>query len=220
MPYPRIWADYLHAMTTPSPIHFYRVTFIAVERIKALIDMPLEDKPRVPYAGFDLRDIQDYNLENLEDYNLSGQGDGAGVVDMIGATDVSTTISVWLLLLFELFRAPSRLVGDDFRRRRITMLGMRVGGVGGRPLSAALTPVTETGTETGAGTGDEQKTTIENFLEMVAELLRLSHKLKEGSYLLCIKVIAAMNWQVPAKDLVGSTEVPPPLPLTRLRPFI
>lgn len=193
MPYPKIWIDYLHAMDKPSPIHTYRVTFVAVERIKVLVDMPPEEKPLVPYAGFDMRDIKDFNLENLEEYNLSGETQRQQY-DMIGATDVATTIAVWLLLLFEIFRAPSRLIGDDFRRRRIALLGMS----------------SRTSTTASSSSPSEEldkMSTTENFLEMVSDLLSLSDKLKESSYLSCIKVIAAINWQIPSKDLVGSTEV-------------
>lgn len=123
---------------------------------------------------------------------------------MVGATDVATTIAVWLLLLFEIYRSPSRLIGDDFRRRRIALLGMNLG-TGGAGEGVATGVVL-------SGEEDQQTCTMENFLEMVSDLLCLSSKFKESSYLLCLKVIAAINWQVPAKDLVGSTEVYAPLP--------
>ena len=45
------------------------------------------------------------------------------------------------------------------------------------------------------------------FLATLSELLLCSHKLKEDSSLILIKVVAAVNWQVPEKDLVGSTEI-------------
>jgi hypothetical protein len=208
LPYPKIWSDYLHAMLKPSPLHFYRVTYIAVERMKVLVEMPPEEKPAVPYAGFDSRDVKDFNMENMEEFDLSnGEGTAAkGVYEMIGATDVATTIAVWLLLLFEIYRSPSRLIGDDFRRRRIALLGMSLDTARGGAV------VTTTG-EGLSGEEDQQKCSMENFLEMVSDLLCLSSKFKESSYLLCLKVVAAINWQVPAKDLVGSTEVSfPPLP--------
>jgi hypothetical protein len=200
-------------MQKPSPLHLYRVTYIAVERMKVLVEMPPEEKPAVPYAGFDSRDVKDFNMENMEEFDVTnGEGAAAkGVYEMIGATDVATTIAVWLLILFEIYRSPSRLIGDDFRRRRIALLGMSLGVPGGAAGEA-------TGVATGVGLSgeeDQQRCTMENFLEMVTDLLCLSSKFKESSYLLCLKVIAAINWQVPAKDLVGSTEVLPlPVPVT------
>jgi hypothetical protein len=74
-----------------------------------------------------------------------------------------------------------RQIGDAFRNRRVMSLGLE-----------------------GEAEGDDP---TDIFLEHLKALLLCSHKLKEDSYLILIKVVAAVNWQVPEKDLVGSTEI-------------
>lgn len=216
MSYSSIWNDFLKDMVQPSPIYFYRITFIAIERMKNLVDLPPDEIPKVPYVGFDIRDVKDYNMENLEEYNFSQSNHQSTNVndkkfDMQGSTDVSTTIAIWLLLLFEMYRTPSRVIGDDFRNRRISLLGMNLGlGLSSSNSNLSKNSKLQLKQQDSFTQGDEDglnSNPTEKFLEMVSELLNLSKKFKETSYILCIKVIAAMNWQIPTKDIVGSTEV-------------
>ena len=179
--------------------------------MKALIDLPIEGEiAKVPYAGFDIRDVKDYNMENMEEYNLTSSSVSHSTsLTMKGSTDILTTISIWLLLLFEIYRTPSRIIGDDFRNRRISLLGMNFG-LGMNTTIAGTrnkTPLKQDSFNLTEGEDDFTTNPIEKFLGMIIELLNLSKKFKEDSYLLGIKVITAINWQVPTKDLVGSTEV-------------
>jgi hypothetical protein len=189
MVFPDMWSTYVDGVACTSPLVFYRVTYIAVERIRALLSLPPQARASVPYAGFDLRDIKDFNLENLEEYDLYGSQEEDGPFYMQGATDSSTAVAVWLLLLSQIFRSNSLLIGTDFRAARLSL---------SRQLRV---------TRLGDPSDEEEPNMCENFLGMISDLLKMSAKMKEDSYLLTLKVVAAINWLIPTKDLVGSTEV-------------
>jgi len=183
MAHPKLWRDY--CQLSNSADHMVAVMGSAVGRIKTLVAMPPDARPNVPYAGFDERDIKDFNMEHMEEYDAV-ENEERGSCYMEGSTDSATTVAIWLLMLFQMFRVPTRLLGDEFRARRAQV--QNVDSSGTQPQCTA-------------------HPTTDKFLSMLAELLFSSDHMKEDSYLLCIKTVAAVNWHLPAQINAGSTEV-------------
>ena len=180
MAYPLLWSTY--SKLNPSIDHICAVLGSSSVRIKALLAMPPESRPSVPYVGFDERDVEDYNMTNMEEF------DDAEVVkgpyDMEGSVDSSTAVSIWLLVLFQMIRSPSRVIADSFLSRD------------------------SDGVDTRDSYGDEMSTaSVDDILQAVTDILLASNTMKEDAYLQCVKVVAAINWQVPSKDHMGSSEV-------------
>ena len=153
-------------------------------RVQFLCNLPAEGPSVGPYLGFDERDIEDFNLYDLDEYGEDAKKKPKNPFEMHGCPDANTMVSIWLLMAFQLCRSNMRQIGDSFRNRRVLKLGLE-----------------------GEDGEDESLDPTDDLLKKLSELLLCSHKLKEDSYLLLIKVIAAINWQVPEKDLVGSTEI-------------
>jgi hypothetical protein len=177
MAYPSMWVAY--AKLNPTIDHIYSVMNSAVLRIKELLALPPESKPSVPYAGFDARDVKDFNMENMEEFEDEDEDEDSrrkkDPCYMTGSVDSSVAVSIWLLVLFQMFRSATTIIGDEFRNKR---------------------------SDDGDDVDDQ---VVDQVLQSLTDLLVATNGMKEDAYLQCIKVVTALNWQVPKKDPMSDT---------------
>ena len=152
---PLMWLHYSQRMTSHQ--YAYRLMEVAVTRVQALIDVSC-------VSGVDI--IEDYAARPL-----TGQ--------MLGEVDPPTAVSIWLLVLFQLFRSPVVILNAEFRRWRL---------------------------KRNAGVASDEITT-DRFLQFVRELLVLSSSMTKKSFSVCMKALVAINWQIPLRYSLESTEV-------------
>ena len=98
---------------------------------------------------------------------------------MLGDVDPSTAVSIWLLVLFQLFRSPVIILNAEIRRWRLKK-------------------------NAGVAAGE---ITTNRFFELVTELLYLTCDMGSDSFAECMKALVAINWQIPLRYSLESTEV-------------
>lgn len=180
MAYPALWSSF--ARHSPSIHHIYATLRTAGVRIKALLAMAPDKRPLVPYAGFDERDVKDFNMENMEEFDAE-ESQLKGPCSMEGAVDSSTAVSIWLLMLYQMFRSPCLIIRDKFLSER-------------QEEGSQYSPH-----------GDDDEGSVDQILQIVTDILLCSNDMKEAAYLQCIKFVAAMNWQVPYRDTSATSDV-------------
>lgn len=98
---------------------------------------------------------------------------------MRGSVDCATAKSIWLLVIFQLFRSPVLVLNSEFRRWRLK-----------RNSSCAPGEIT-----------------TDQFLDKIKDLLYLTCDMGDETFSVCMKALAAINWQIPLRYSLESTEV-------------
>jgi hypothetical protein len=88
-------------------------------------------------------------------------------------------MSIWLLVIFQLFRSPVLVLNSEFRRWRLK-----------RNSSCAPGEIT-----------------TDQFLDKIKDLLYHTCDMGDDTFSVCMKALTAINWQIPLRYSLESTEV-------------
>lgn len=165
-----IWVYYSH--TTSSHLYAYIITHVAVNRIRGLAAAPRPSSVNLEDSFSDLRVSSTESFEPLSSPVKKRT--------MRGDVDPDTAMSIWLLVLFQLFRSPILILNKEFRRWRLKRNSSCV----------------------------EGEITTDQFLESVTDLLYMTCDMGADAFAECVKALAAINWQIPLRYSLESTEVP------------
>lgn len=181
---PQLWSQFV---CTDKKLELLLHSAVScVNNVHLLVDQLQQLRSRdscsgLPYAGFDQRDIKEFNL--AEDYN---QPDRDSYGNMLDIDLLQDSIQVWLLLLFQWFSSPLSVLSHSLKNDRAKVLGLKPTG----SSSSAAEPISTRICST-----------------LVEPLLVLSYYLPDNAFVEFIKALAAINSQFPSIDIIGSSEV-------------
>jgi hypothetical protein len=181
---PNLWKEYINDWD----VNLLKITNIAkvcIYNMNKLINVIDEDRRcstintiQQPYAGFDERDIKEFNL-NTEDYadyienkKENERVTSHGIKGLEEVSDLQATLMVWSLLLTQLFNKEIFILKDFIKDERFLLDN---GGDGGE--------------------GTQNTTYITELVTIVSTLLSHATNVDENIYEQFIKAIAAVNIQ-------------------------
>lgn len=183
---PNLWKEYINDWDV-NLIKILNVAKSCLYNIDKLINVIDEDRRcsayntiQQPYAGFDERDIKEFNL-NTEDYadyienkKENERVSSHGIKGLEEVSDLQATLMVWSLLLTQLFNKEIFILKDSIKDERCLLLD--------------------------GENNDSNTNKVGDLITMVKTLLSYATNVDENIYEQFIKAIAAVNVQFASRS--------------------
>ncbi len=192
--FPTIWCEFVKNFESLDT--FLKFSKDIVEVIQSICGKLLLDSENnlgktdgdIPYAGFDKRDIHDFNMQGFE----------TGETNVDFKAEHHAAILVLMHLLFQMYCNGISVLQGLVRTQRVEQLGF------------AAVDIEDVKSASVSSIGDCPTTLLgvtTVLTDFVTALTNPMLNLSEEEYLQSIKTISAINFQLVAVDIVGSTEV-------------
>jgi len=149
--------------------------------------LQIRNLPTNNYAGFDERDVKDYNMSDYDtDLFLERQSKMKCLKE--DKESAESMLRVYLMLVFQIFSEPLSSLEPNEKEGKYSNTNTSAN------MTNSTTPPSSSRNNT---SGDEIVNAQNSLLEFVDSLLRVSKQLEEESlYALCIQAIAAIDQQL------------------------